>query len=70
MPVVAVGMMKEDATHSHGKHNSDSERESTQIPVPKSLPGSMVVRVWGQSQQQNSLSLAESFSPRMSSLYS
>lgn len=38
MPVVAVGMMQEDATHSYGKQNSDSERESTQIPVPKSLP--------------------------------
>lgn len=39
MPVVAIQRLQEDATYSLGKQNSESEWESTQIPVPKSLPG-------------------------------
>lgn len=71
MPMEAVGLKQEVATHSlHGKQNSDSERESTQIPALKSLlEGDPWWRGCGDSYSSSkALSLAESSSSRMSFL--
>lgn len=58
MPVIATGRTQEDATQFHVKQNSDSKRESTQIPAPGASPRESMVAVTVSS--GSTFSLAES----------